>query len=53
MANPNKSIYDLDDFENYADILQETNAMRQLKNPSKPKSSRSAKYREIVKPIWD
>lgn len=53
MANPNKSIYSSSDFENYAGILDETNAMRQPKNPSKPKSSRSAKYKEIIKPIWD
>lgn len=27
--------------------------MRQPKNPSKPKSSKSAKYREIIKPLWN
>lgn len=27
--------------------------MRQEKNPSKPKSSRSEKYTRIIKPIWN
>src|SRR6218665_1379922 len=53
MANPNKTIYDSDDLEEYAEILHATNAMRQAKNPSKPKSSKSQKYKQIIKPIWD
>jgi hypothetical protein len=53
MANPDKSIYDDNDLEEYAEILKVTNAMRQPKNPSKPKSSRSNKYRKIIKPIWE
>ena len=27
--------------------------MRQAKNPSKPKSSKSQKYKQTIKPIWD
>lgn len=53
MANPNSSIFDGHDHAVYAEILTKTNAMSQPRNPSKPKSSRSQKYREIIKPIWD
>jgi hypothetical protein len=52
MAKPDKSIYDANDMDNYAEILYTTNAMKQPKNPSKPKSNRSEKYKEIIKPIW-
>lgn len=53
MTKPDKSIYDANDMGNYAEILNTTNAMRQPNNPSKPKSNRSEKYREIIKPIWE
>src|SRR6218665_3599327 len=53
MANPNETIYNNDDLEEYAKILHLTNAMKQAKNPSKPKSSKSQKYKQIIKPIWD
>src|SRR6218665_2850927 len=53
MANPNETIYDSDDLEEYAEILHATNAMKQAKNPSKSKSSKSQKYKQIIKPIWD
>lgn len=53
MANPNETIYNNDDLEEYAEILHVTNAMKQAKNPSKPKSSKSQKYKQIIKPIWD
>src|SRR6218665_2647889 len=53
MAKPNKTIYDGNDLEEYAEILHVTNAMRQPNNPSKPKSSKSLKYKQIIKPIWD
>src|SRR6218665_1691976 len=53
VANPNETIYDSDDLVEYAEILHATNAMRQAKNPSKPKSSKSQKYKQIIKPIWD
>ena len=52
MAKPNESIYDGNDRDDYAEILHATNAMRQPNNPSKPKSSRSEKYKNIIKPIW-
>src|SRR6218665_1559089 len=53
MANPNETIYDGNDLEEYAEILHATNAMRQAKNPSKAKSSKSQKYKQIFKSIWD
>src|SRR6218665_3322330 len=37
----------------YAEILVTTKAMEQSNNPSKPKSSRSEKYKNIIKPIWE
>src|SRR6218665_1335247 len=53
MAKPNESIYDNSDLEDYAEILDTTNAMKQPNNPSKSKSSRSEKYKNIIKPIWE
>src|ERR1043165_5852029 len=52
MNIPNASIYNGNDLDDYAEILHKTNAMRQARNPNKPKSSRNAKYRNINKPIW-
>jgi len=52
MSRPNESIYSGNDLEDYAEILDVTNAMRQPNNPSKPKSSKSEKYKKIIKPIW-
>src|SRR6218665_2009028 len=53
MANPNETVYNNDDLEEYAEILHARNAVRQAKNSSKPKSSKSQKYKQIIKPIWD
>jgi hypothetical protein len=53
LKDPNDSIYTPADIENYAKILNETDAMRQDKNPNRPKSSRSVKYSKIIRPIWD
>lgn len=54
-SNPDSNVYTDKDLNNYADILVETNAMRQKNNPNsiKPKSSRSAKWNSIVKPVWN
>ena len=48
MANPNDSIYDDNDRNDYGEILHATGALWQLKNPNKPKSSRSEKYRKLL-----
>ena len=53
MTNPDSELYDTVDMVNYAEILNETNAIRQPNNPRKPRASRSNKYRNIIKPIWD
>ena len=53
MAKPNNSIYDSNDLETYAEILERTNAMSQPSNPKKPKSSKSEKYTQIIKPLWN
>ena len=52
---PNETIYDMNDYNNYAEILLNTNAMRRNNDPNelKPKSSRSYKWNNIVKPIWN
>ena len=52
MKDPNKTIYDNNDFKNYGEILIRTNAISQEGNPNKPKSSKSSKYNEIVSQIW-
>jgi hypothetical protein len=53
MAKPNNTIYDSNDLEAYAEILARTNAMSHPSNPNKPKSSRSEKYNDIIKPLWN
>ena len=53
LINPDESIYDNNDLEEYAEILVTTKAMEQSNNPSKPISSRSEKYKTIIKPIWE
>ena len=51
MKEPNDSIYNSNDLNDYAEILHATNAMYLPSNPNKPKSSRGKKYNEIIKPI--
>ena len=52
---PDPEIFTDDDYEQYQNILVETNAMKQNNDPksTKPKGSRSEKWRVYVKPIWD
>ena len=42
-----------EDFQNYGELLMNTNAIPQEKNPNKPRSSRSPKWVKIVSPIWE
>jgi len=53
MKEPDKSIYNREDFRNYAEILCHTNATKHNHNPksNKPKFSKSQKYKEIIRPI--
>ena len=44
-----------DDFLNYGKILKQTNAIYQGNNPKQnyPKSSKSTKWKKLIKPIWE
>ena len=42
-----------EDFLNYGNLLIKTNAIIQKNNPNKPKSSRSYKWSNIIRPIWE
>ena len=48
-------LYDDDDLVNYSEILINTNAMRRENHPNnpRPKSSKSWKWNNVVKDIWD
>ena len=50
---PDDAIYNDEDLKNYREILLDTRAIRSDSNPNKLKSSRSTKYIELIKPIWD
>ena len=41
------------DFDNYGELLINTNAIPQEKNPNKPRSSSSPKWAKIISPIWE
>jgi len=51
---PDENIYSQGDFDNYANILVETSALKQNNNPAEtaPKSSRSWKWRNLLRQIW-
>lgn len=53
MKNPSQ--YTDEDYDNYAKILKATNAMRQKNDPANPlpKASKSDKWKNIIKPIWE
>ena len=52
---PQEGIYTEDDYLNYGRILKQTNAIYQGNNPNntKPKSSSSDKWKQLIKPIWE
>ena len=52
---PQEGIYTEDDFLNYGRILKQTNAIYQGNNSevNKPKSSKSNKWKQLIKPIWE
>jgi hypothetical protein len=52
--NPSDEIYTIRDKEKYIDILTSTNALRRNNDPNEahPKSSRSPKWVNLLKPIW-
>ena len=47
-----ESFYE-EDFEQYKDIMRETNALHKDSDPSRPKSSKSDKWKSILSQIWD
>ena len=51
---PQEGIYTEDDYLNYVKILKQTNAIYQGNNPNstKPKSSSSRKWKNLISPIW-
>jgi hypothetical protein len=51
---PNDNIYTLSDKEKYIDILLSTNTLKRNNDPHEthPKSSRSAKWANLLSPIW-
>ena len=53
--SPDNKIFTNGDYDNYAEIMHSTNALRRNNDESetKPKASNSWKWRHILKPIWD
>ena len=51
---PQEGIYTDEDFLNYGRILKQTNAIYKGNNPNQnyPKSSKSTKWKYLIKPIW-
>ena len=47
-----ESFYE-EDLEQYKDIMKETNALHKDNDPSRPKSSKSDKWKSILSPIWE
>ena len=54
-TNPDDKIYTNGDYDNYAEIMHSTNALRRSNDESetKPKAKKSWKWKHILKPIWD
>jgi len=52
---PSDEIYTDEDYNNYKQIIHDTNTIRMGNNPnsSKPKASKSWKWKNIMKEIWD
>ena len=54
-TSPDDKIFTNGDYDNYAEILHLTNALRRNNDESetKPKANKSWKWKHILKPIWD
>ena len=52
---PDDKIFTNGDYDNYAEIMNSANALRRNNDESeiKPKASKSWKWKDILKPIWD
>ena len=53
--SPGDKIFTNGDYDNYAEIMHETNALRRNNDESetKPIANKSWKWKHILKPIWD
>ena len=53
--SPDDKIFTNGDYDNYAEIMHSTNALRRNNDDSenKPKANKSLKWKHILKPIWD
>ena len=54
-TNPDDKIVTNGDYDNYAEIMHSTNALRRKRDESEtnPKANKSWKRKHILKPIWD
>ena len=54
-TTPDDKIFTNRDYDNYAEIMQSTNALRRnnVESENKPKANKSWKWKHILKPIWD
>ena len=54
-TTPDDKILTYGDYDDYAEIICSTNALRRNNDESetKPKANRSWKWKHILKPIWD
>ena len=52
---PDDKIFTNGDYDNHAEIMHSTNALRRSNDESetKPKANKSWKWKHILKPIWD
>ena len=55
MRVPSENIYTQEDYENYAEIMSKTNALRQGndRNQARPKASKGWKWKYLLKDIWN
>ena len=53
--NPEEGVITEEDYLNYGKLLIQTNAIYQNNDPNnpKPKSSKSSKWKNLIKPIWE
>ena len=54
-TTPDDTIFINGDYDNYAEIMHSTNALRRNNDASetKPKANKNWKWKRILKPIWD
>ena len=54
-TTPDDKIFINGDYDNYAEIMYSTNALKRNNDESetKPKAKKSWKWRHMLKPIWD